>query len=99
MSVLPSPGLASILVFQEKCQFSIMADKSGSDKYVKKLTIAILKETQKQGCSVYRQRMDKDTANEGLISTLSLLLTELTHVNWYAFLFFFYYYFAFIQQD
>lgn len=32
--------------------------------------------------------MDKDTANEGLISTLSLLLTELTHVNWYAFLFF-----------
>ena len=54
MSVLPSPGLASILVFQEKCHFSIMADKWGSDKYVKKLTIAILKETQKQGCSVYR---------------------------------------------
>ena len=34
--------------------------------------------------------MDKDTANEGLISTLSLLLNELTHVNWYAFLFCFF---------
>ena len=75
--ILSSPGLASILVWQNQCHFNIVADDANTKKNVKEVAIAITQETEKQDRTVYRLRMNDDAASEGVSSTLMDLLNEL----------------------
>ena len=75
--ILSSPGLANTIVFQNQCRFQIMVDDADTKKNVKEVVIAITQETDQQDRTVYRLRMDNNSASEGVSSILRDLLNEL----------------------